>query len=647
MIVGTAGHIDHGKTALVKALTGTDTDRLAEEQARGISIDLGFAYSPLASGEVLGFVDVPGHERFMKNMLAGASGIDFVLLVIAADDGIMPQTREHLAVVELLGVTRGAVALTKCDLADDVRRTAVADDVAKLLSGGPLAGVPIFRCSARTGQGVRGLRGVLEKAAVEVPKRNAEGPLRFAVDRAFSLPGTGTVATGVIVSGALAVNDTVCISPLGREARVRALHVQGRLCERGERGQRCGVNLGKIDLRNILRGDFLLAPHLHAPADRVDALVRLLPDEPRPLRQWQPVRVHHAAAEIAAHVALLGDTPIAPGAIGLAQLVLERPIAAAVGDRFVIRDHEGRRTIGGGRLIDLRAPQRRRRQPRRLAQLEVMAIADPTLSLTAQLDAWPWFVEQERFARDRALGPTEMRRVLAQVPHEAARGGGTTYLFGTAAWKRLEGSACGEAGLFHKRFPQLLGPSFQRLRAALIPPLPPEPAIAALDRMVARGQLAREAGVYRLPGHRLGLDREDSVLWQRVEALIGGSARFRPPRTGQVAEELGARDFDCRRVLKSLSLQNRVVEVAPDHFFLRETLTEVAAIVLELARESESGEFSAAQLRDRLGNGRKVTIHLLEYFDRQGLTLRRGDLRTVDARRLQRYRESTLDAAAA
>lgn len=647
MIVGTAGHIDHGKTALVKALTGTDTDRLAEEQARGISIDLGFAYAPLPSGEVLGFVDVPGHERFMRNMLAGASGIDFVLLVVAADDGIMPQTREHLAVIEVLGVTRGAVALTKCDLADEGRQDVVSSDVTALLSGGPLAGAPIFRCSARTGEGIDTLRAALEQAAAATAAPNTEGPLRFTVDRAFSLPGAGTVVTGVIVSGAIAVGDSVCISPLGREARVRALHVQGKPGERGERGQRCGVNLGKIDLHEVTRGDFLLAPHLHAPTQRIDVLVRVLPDEPRPLRQWQPVRLHHAAAEVAAHVALLEDAPIAPGATGRAQLVLDRPIAAAVGDRFVIRDHEGQRTIGGGRMIDLRPPQRRRKQPRRLEQLKAMALEDPALSLSAQLAAWPWFVEQDRFARDRALGEAEMRRALAQVPHESVRHEGTTYLFGTAVWSRLEETARSEVGQFHKRYPQLLGPNLRRLVPAFDPRLPVEPLTAALGHMVARGQLVREGGVYRLPEHRLGLDRDDAALWRRIEALIGGPARFRPPRGAEIAEELRARDFDCRRVLKAMSRQGRVVEIAPDHFFLRETLTEIAAIVLELAQEGEKGEFGAAQLRDRLDNGRKVSIQLLEHFDRQGLTLRRGDLRTVDARRLQRYRESTTGAAAA
>ncbi|MXP40749.1 selenocysteine-specific translation elongation factor [Altererythrobacter soli] len=647
MIVGTAGHIDHGKTALVKALTGTDTDRLAEEQARGISIDLGFAYAPLPSGQILGFVDVPGHERFMRNMLAGASGIDFVLLVVAADDGIMPQTREHLAVIEVLGVTRGAVALTKCDLADEARQAAVAEEVTALLFDGPLAGAPVFRCSARTGEGIDALRSAFEQAAVPATEPRPEGPLRFAIDRAFSLPGAGTVITGVLVSGALAVGDSLCISPLGREARVRALHVQGRPGERGERGQRCGVNLGKIDLHDVARGDFLLAPHLHAPTQRIDVLLRVLTDEPRPLRQWQPVRLHHAAAEVAAHVAVLEEAPVAPGATGRAQLVLDRPIAAAVGDRFVIRDHEGRRTIGGGRMIDLRPPQRRRKQPRRLEQLAAMALEDPAKSLSAQLAAWPWFVEQDGFARDRALGEPEMQLALAQVPHESVRHEGTTYLFGTASWSRLEQTARREVGQFHERYPQLLGPSIRRLMPAFDPRLPLEPLTAALSHMVARGQLVREGGVYRLPGHRLGLDRDDAALWRRIEALIGGPARFRPPRAGEIAQELRARDFECRRVLKAMSRQGRVAEIAPDHFFLRETLTEIAGIVMELARESDGGAFGAAQLRDRLDNGRKVAIQLLEYFDRQGLTLRRGDLRTVDARRFERYREGALGTAAA
>jgi len=642
MIVGTAGHIDHGKTALVKALTGVDADRLAEERERGISIDLGFAYLDRPDGSTLGFVDVPGHERFMRNMLAGATGIDFVLLIVAADDGIMPQTREHIAVVELLGLSRGAVALTKCDLVSEAARADAIARIREFLAPGPFSEAEIHPVSSLTGQGVPELLDMLDKAAKEAPKWNDPGRFRFAVDRSFSLQGAGTVATGVVWSGEVKLGDSIMVSPQGIEARVRALHVQNKLAERAGPGDRCGINLaGRIDAGMVKRGDFLLDPFIHAPAERIDAEIRLLATEPRPLRHWSAVRVHHGAAEIPARLVLLQEKPVVPGESAWVQIVPERPMAAAVGDRFVIRDSTGSRTMGGGRMLDLRAPQRRRRQPRRLDQLAAMAIEDPARSLAAQLAVWPWAVERDRFIRDRALGPLQARAVLAAVPHEEASVDGTSWLFGQEVWGKLKCSALGEVALFHKRYPQFLGPNLQRLAGALGPRLASRPAAAFLSGMVERKLLARESGVYRLPTHKLGLDRSDSKLWERIRPLLAGEARFRPPRTGQLAEMLGCRDFDLRRILKAMSRQSEVVEVVEDHFFLRETLIAVAQIVGGIAAEAEDGLFSAAQLRDRLENGRKVSIQILEYFDRQGITLRRGDLRIVDPRRLRHYCEGT------
>lgn len=650
MIVGTAGHIDHGKTALVKALTGVDADRLPEEKTRGISIELGFAYLPRPDGSVLGFVDVPGHERFMKTMLAGASGIDFVLLVIAADDGIMPQTREHLAVVELLGVTRGALVLTKCDLAAEDRLAALEAELRSLVARGPLAAAPLLRTSAPTGEGMANVLALLDEAARQGPRLSDGSAFRMAVDRSFSLQGTGTVVTGTVWSGEVAVGDRLAVSPAGLEARVRALHVQNRPAERARRGQRCGINLGRVEASAVRRGDVVLDPVLHAPTQRIDAELRLLPGEPRALRHWASVRLHHGAAEVGARVALLQEAPLQPGESGLVQLVLDAPIAAAAMDRFVIRSQDAARTMGGGRLVDLRPPQRRRRQPRRLEQLAALAEPDPAASLALQLDRWPFFVEWAAFLRDRTLGPGAADKLLAQVPHVAASAEGRTYLFAPAVWASLEAGALDEAGLFHRRFPQLLGPNAQRLVGALDPRLPPGPGLAVLDRLAETGHLAREAGVYRLPTHRLGLDRDDLAAWRRIAPLLAGEARFRPPRAGQIAEALAIRDFDVRRVLKALARQRKLVEVAPDHFFLRETIVEVARIVGQLADTSPERLFSAAQLRDSLeqggaGVGRKVAIQLLEWFDRHALTLRRGDLRTTDPMRIARFCSEGADPA--
>ena len=369
MIVGTAGHIDHGKTSLVRALTGVDADRLKEEKARGITIDLGFAYMPAGDG-VIGFVDVPGHERLVHNMLAGASGIDFALLVVAADDGPMPQTREHLAILDLLGLTRGLVALTKADLVDPDRLAAARNETANALIGTGLDGAEIVAVSSATGAGVAALRARLEAAAAERSARPAGAPFRLAVDRSFTLPGAGTVVTGTVLAGSVAPGDHLVASPSGLAVRVRGLHAQNRVAERGGPGDRCALNLAGdgVSKDALRRGDMIVAPALHAPTDRIDARLRVLASEARPIGQWLPVHLHHGAAEVAARVVLLGD-PIAPGAEGLVQLVLDRPIAAAAGDRFVIRDTSAQRTIGGGAFLDLRAPARRRRSPERLAQL--------------------------------------------------------------------------------------------------------------------------------------------------------------------------------------------------------------------------------------------------------------------------------------
>jgi len=630
VIVGVAGHIDHGKTALVRALTGVDADRLAEEKARGISIDLGFAYLPRADGGVMGFVDMPGHERFMRNMLAGASGIDVLLLVVAADDGVMPQTREHLAVAQLLGIGRAIVAVAKCDLVDARRMVEVGTQVDALLSKGCFAAAPRVEVSARDGRGVEALLHLLDEAAAAIAAPR-EGPVRFAVDRSFTLAGAGTVVTGVVVQGAMCVGDVLTNSPAGRQVRVRSLHVQNRPGEIAHSGERCGVALGgRVSTDEIGRGDWLLDPVLHEPTERIDARLHLLSSEERPLRHWTPVRLHHGAAEVAARVALLQDDPLLPGEDGMVQLVLDRPIAAAINDRFVVRAANGLRTRGGGRLIDLRPPRRRRKQERRLAQLVAMAVEEPGTSLEAQVSAWPWFVDRSVFLRDRAL---------RHSPDEAQVREAGGYLFHPSVWQDLADRATAAAQAFHTRHPRLLGLGSRRIGEALDPALPEGPLSALLDALVREGRLAHDGGVWRMPGHRLGLDRPDDELWRRARLLLGGQARFRPPLLAELAKALAVREFDLRRVLGLKAREGELAEIAEDRFLLRETLREIAAILESLSAQAEGGMVGAADLRDRLDNGRKVAIQILEYFDRQQITARRGDLRVLDPARLARYLE--------
>ena len=417
MIVGTAGHIDHGKTSLVRMLTGVDTDRLKEEKKRGISIDLGYAFLPAPDGSILGFIDVPGHEAFVHNMLAGATGIDIALLVVAADDGVMPQTREHLSIIDLLGIESGVVAVTKADLADETRREEVEAQVRAALVGTTLEDARILHVSTVSGEGVEALRAHLLEEMHRVTRRRAGGSFRLAVDRSFVLQGTGTVVTGTILSGSVAVGDRVTISPSGLSARVRSIHAQNTPREQGHAGERCALNLAGdgVAKDRIHRGDVVLAPELHAPTNRIDASIRLLASEAKPVSQWTPVHLHHAASDVPARIVLLQDEAIAPGAEALVQIVLDHPVAAANGDRFVLRDTTAQRTIGGGQFIDLRAPARKRRTPERLAQIEAMAIADPEQALAAMLDRAPFYVELSAFARDRALSSAEMDAVSQRL----------------------------------------------------------------------------------------------------------------------------------------------------------------------------------------------------------------------------------------
>src|SRR5580658_4308391 len=391
MIIGTAGHVDHGKTTLVKALTGVDTDRLKEEKLRGISIDLGFAYLPVAEDVILGFVDVPGHERFVHTMVAGASGIDFALMDVAADDGVMPQTREHLAILDLLGIERGLIAISKAELASEERLAQVSSAVRAAASGTFLAQAEVIPLSAVAGRGIAELLDRLSMAARESVGKSSEALFRLAIDRAFTLHGIGLVVTGTVVSGAVRLGERILISPSGLEARVRSLHAQGRAMEVGRAGDRCALNLSGDGLSKeaIRRGDVAMAPELHAPTSRIDARLRLLEsaviERPR-----FAVRLHHGASEVGARVVLLDDERLLPGGSADVQLVLDRPIAAAVADRFVLRDASAKRTLGGGRFIDLRPPSRRRRSPERAVERTALAIADPIAAFGALLTTPPF-----------------------------------------------------------------------------------------------------------------------------------------------------------------------------------------------------------------------------------------------------------------
>ncbi|MEE2861118.1 MAG: selenocysteine-specific translation elongation factor [Pseudomonadota bacterium] len=632
MIVGTAGHIDHGKTALVKALTGTDADRLAEEKARGITIDLGFAYADLGGGTVTGFVDVPGHERLIHTMLAGAGGIDLALVVVACDDGIMPQTIEHLAILNLLGLSRGIVALTKADLAEPPRRAEVAGQIHAALAGSQLSDAPIIPVSTVTGEGIDDLRRTLRKAEATTTARAADGPFRLAVDRSFTLQGTGTVVTGTVLSGQVALGDQVTLSPSGLSARVRGIHAQNRQAARGLAGQRCALNLAgeAIAKDSIQRGDIVLTPALHAPTDRIDAELSVMASEPKPVGTWFPARLHCHAAEVGARIVPLAD-PIAPGQGGPVQIVLDHPLAAAVGDRFILRDVSASRTIGGGRFLDLRPPARKRRTPERLALIAAAGAPDPAAALVGMLRVAP--VDLPVFTRDRGLTAEQAATALA-------RADGTTMgglILSRAQMEDLRQGLLDQLAQFHADNPDLPGMGRERLRLSLTPRLSKDAHLAFLRCASEAGAVVMDGAFLRLPGHEVRLTPEDEALWESIRPALLGEMCFRPPRVRDFAGTLGVDEREVRRVLKLTQKLGRTDQIAQDHFFAREVTARMVAILRDVAEQSADGWFTAAAFRDRVQNGRKVAIEILDFFDRHGVTLRRGDLRRLNPHRLDLF----------
>ncbi len=649
MIIGTAGHIDHGKTALVKALTGVAGDRLKEEKARGITIDLGFAYLPLASGQVLGFVDVPGHERFVHTMLAGAAGIDFALLAVAADDGIKPQTLEHLAIIDLLGIRHGIVALTKAEIAPPGRLAAVAGEIRAAAAGTTLEAADILAVSALTGQGINELRARLAASAAATGKRCAEGRFRLAVDRVFNLSGVGVVVTGTVLSGSVRVGDRVLISPSGMPARVRSLHAQNRPSDLGQAGDRCALNLVDqgISKDAIRRGDVVLAPELHAPTDRIEATLRLLPGEAKPMSQWFPVRLHHAGTEVGARVVLLEVDPIRPGESADVQIVLDRPIAAAVPDRFVIRDVSAQRTMGGGRFIDLRPPARRRRAPERQLQRAALRVADPLAAFAALLAAPPFAWDVAAFVRDRALPAVTAERLTKELGLVLLASEATRIAISPHGWRNFKSSMLEQLAAYHAEHPDLQGIGREKLRMLLHPRLPAPAFLIALHKVARNGEVVLDGSFVRLAIHAVRLTPKDEATWLRVAPLLAGAERFRPPRVRDIAEATGRNESEIRRLLKLAGRMGWVDEVAHDHFFLRATVHDMVTILTEVAAASEGGLFTAAQFRDRVSNGRKVAIQVLEFFDRHGVTLRRGDLRRVNRHRLDLFEPVVLSFSGA
>ncbi|MBC6936969.1 MAG: selenocysteine-specific translation elongation factor [Chloroflexi bacterium] len=612
-VVGTAGHVDHGKSTLVRALTGINPDRLAEEKAREMTIDLGFAWFDLPDGQTVGIVDVPGHRDFIENMLAGVGGIDAVMLVIAADEGVMPQTREHLAILDLLNVTRGLVVLSKSDLVDDPEwLELVARDIGETLAGTALAGAEIVPVSARIGAGLPELVERLAALLEQMPPRADAGSARLPIDRVFTISGFGTVVTGTLLGGWLRVGDEVEIQPNGLRGRIRGLQRYKQPVEAAEPGSRVAVNITGIEKKALARGSVLSHPSQLQPSLLVDARVRYLKDAGRPLKHNAQVKFFSGAAESIAHVRLLDAEELPPGAEGWLQIRLENPLTLSQGDRFILRYPSPPQTIGGGLIVNAHPGRRWKRfQPDVIAAL-VTRLSGTPAERVAQAARQP----EKRPALQKQLG-YEARDFEAAVSEGLAEGllvelpGGE--LLARASWEQMKRRMHDELDAFHRAEPLRPGMSREELRSRL------GLKGAALNALLAmQDEIVVENDRVRLSGHQV---RFSAAQAARIRALGEkmAAAPYTPPSFAEAAEMVG------QDILYALIEIGDIVQVQDDVIFSRAAYDEMLRAALEMI--DAEGSVSAAGLRDRFNTTRKYAIGLLEYLDAVGVTRRVGDAR--------------------
>ncbi len=628
MIVATAGHIDHGKTALVKRLTGVDTDRLPEEKARGISIDLGFAYLPLPDGKLIGFVDVPGHERFIRNMLAGVCGIDFALLVVAADDGVMPQTVEHLNILDLLNVTRGVAVISKIDRVDEPRVRQVADNVRALLAATKLAAIPVLPVSAVSGAGIEQLQHLLSQEAAALTARRASGQrFRLAIDRSFTVAGSGTVVTGTVFNGSVKTGDRLMISPAGMAVRVRGIQIHGHAAEEVRAGRRCALNLTGADLESVRRGDWVLDEAIHHPTQRIDARVTVLAVEAHPIKHWMPVHMHLATADVTARLGVRHGETIAPGASAVVQLILDKPIGALHGDRFILRDQSANRTLGGGIVLDPFGPAGRRNSLARLAELAALEELSPAATLAALCRISASGIDLARFEQTFNLMPEHAGELYASAQ---IIGVGKESRIGItrALHAELREKAVANLAAFHRGTPQALGKEIETLRAELAPQLSSAVFASLLRELADERKLEVSGSFARLPGHDATSNPADEKLWQTIRPALEAGG-FGPPPLRDLAASLKVKEPIVRDFLHRKAKSGEVMKVTAERFYPRATLATLAAIAQATAKAQPSGLFTAGQYRDATGLGRSLAIEILEFLDTLGVTQRIGDARKM------------------
>ena len=630
MIVATAGHIDHGKTTLIRALTGVDTDRLPEEKKRGISIDLGFAYWPVSEQALtIGFVDVPGHERFVRNMVAGICGIDCALFVVAADDGLMPQSIEHLQILKLMGVQHGVAVITKCDRVDAARIEHLTSAIRQTLAHTQFAHIPILAISAQTGLGMPALREHLIHAGKHAHRLGdpSQQHARFAIDRVFTSSGSGTIATGTVFAGAIQVGDKLLLSPSGLDVRVRGLQKNAQSTQRVERGERCAINLSGVRHTQLQRGDWIVHPDLHAPTQRIDVHVEVLATETQSLSHWTPVHIHHGAQHLSGRIAMRRGGRIAPGQRGMAQLLLHAPAAALHGDRFILRDQSARRTIGGGSVLDPAVAARPAHRHLREQQRQALHESDVTTAFAALLQCSPDGIDHAWFARIFNLNPAAMDRLLSQ---HAVRclGKAPIKIFSSAKIADIQAKLLRALENFHQQQPRASGEEIATLHAKLAPEISATSFLELLQTQLTAGVIEHQGSQIKLSTHRSTDNTADEKLWARIQPPLQ-AAGFNGLTISELAASARIKQQLLTDFLHRKTKTGALIRVTEDRFYLRATMAEFIAIVQTTAQHSAEGKFVAAQVRDRTDIGRTRVIQILECFDRLGLTRRQGDLRTL------------------
>jgi len=630
LILGTAGHIDHGKTSLVQALTGVDTDRLKEEKARGITIELGFAHLEFPGEVRFGIVDVPGHERFVRTMVAGVGGMDLVLLVIAADEGVMPQTREHLEICGLLGVKRGIVVLTKSDLVDPEWLDLVSEEVREYLKGSFLEQAPLVPVSSRSGQGLERLRGELSRAARELEQKREDAPFRLPVDRVFTVTGFGTVVTGTLLSGSLSLGEEVELLPRGIDCRVRGVQSFGAKVEQGGSGERLAVNLQGVEHSELAPGDVLVPKGVYQATSAVDVRLNYLPSATRELRHRATLRLHSATYDVPAQVVLFDRSSLEPGESCYAQLRLARPVLLLPGDPFVLRTFSPQATLGGGRVLDPAPPRRRRRSGEALMLLDAVECGadQERIRLMVHSSLLTGMSLQELMNRsgmsarrvEAALPPLLTSGALIQVVKEPR------IFLGQDSFAALKGKLSEELRAYLRDNPMQDGIRKEELKSRIPRRSDPRffgPLLASLEK---EGAALSDRDIVRLPGRSATVTRDEAGLQaELLEALKLGW--LEPPSL----KELGAR-LECgeKKLLEHLYLlgkQGRIVKINSEMFYAAEPLDEVRQKLV--AHLKLHGEITPPLFKEMTGLSRKFMIPLLECFDQERLTIRNGDKRVL------------------